>query len=170
MIELARSGWPCADPQHSAWQQWRWCRGRGGWRAHRRGCGRLRRGRVLPAPSTWTARSTTSVSNSTAFTTVERGLGQQVEHREPPVISGKPAPASMRAEPRSGGVDYIGAQAGGVTHSTSHWSGDRKCQLDIEPKGGLPGLGDDLDRGRVVLTRSRQIHRIRVRGAASSTR
>src|SRR5262249_7001654 len=54
-----------------------------------------------------------SVSNATAFTTSNSGSVTQVWHWQPPVISGKPAPALDASPTVVAGVVYIGAQSGG---------------------------------------------------------
>jgi outer membrane protein assembly factor BamB len=83
-----------------------------------------------------------SVSNSTAFTPSNAASARQVWHWQPPVISGKPAPALDASPTVVGGVIYIGAQSGGfyaLNESTGAviWS----RQLDIEPKVTCPALG-----------------------------
>src|SRR6185437_14688122 len=83
-----------------------------------------------------------SVSNSTAFTPSNAASARQVWHWQPPVISGKPAPALDASPTVVGGVVYIGAQSGGfyaLNESTGAviWS----RQLDTEPTVTCPAMG-----------------------------
>ena len=83
-----------------------------------------------------------SVSNATAFTTSNSGSVTQVWHWQPPVISGKPAPALDASPTVVAGVVYIGAQSGGfyaLNESTGKvvWS----RQLDIVPKATCNARG-----------------------------
>ena len=54
-----------------------------------------------------------SVSNATAFTPSNAASAHQVWHWQPPVISGKPAPALEASPTVVAGVVYIGAESGG---------------------------------------------------------
>src|SRR5215470_2344251 len=83
-----------------------------------------------------------SVSNATAFTTSNSGSVTQVWHWQPPVISGKPAPALDASPTVVAGVVYIGAQSGGfyaLNESTGKviWS----RQLDFEAHVTCPVQG-----------------------------
>src|SRR5262244_4345551 len=83
-----------------------------------------------------------SVSNATAFTPSNAASAHQVWHWQPPVISGKPAPALEASPTVVAGVVYIGAESGGfyaLNESTSavRWS----RQLDTEPTASCRGLG-----------------------------
>src|SRR5215468_9152451 len=55
-----------------------------------------------------------SVSNATAFTPSNAASAHQVWHWQPPVISGKPAPALEASPTVVAGVVYIGAESGGL--------------------------------------------------------
>src|ERR1700722_7440122 len=75
-----------------------------------------------------------SVSNATAFTTSNSASASQVWHWQPPVISGKPAPALDASPTVVAGVVYIGTGSGGfyaLSESTGAviWS----RQLDTVP-------------------------------------
>src|SRR5215467_16249526 len=83
-----------------------------------------------------------SVSNATAFSTSNSGSVTQVWHWQPPVISGKPAPALDASPTVVAGVVYIGAQSGGfyaLNESTGKviWS----RQLDTESNVTCPARG-----------------------------
>jgi outer membrane protein assembly factor BamB len=83
-----------------------------------------------------------SVSNATAFTTSNSGSVTQVWHWQPPVISGRPAPALDASPTVVAGAVYIGAQSGGfyaLNESTGAvvWS----RQLDFEAHVTCPAQG-----------------------------
>jgi outer membrane protein assembly factor BamB len=83
-----------------------------------------------------------SVSNATAFTPSNSASASQVWHWQPPVISGKPAPALDASPTVVSGVVYIGAQSGGfyaLNESTGAvvWS----RQLDTESHVTCPARG-----------------------------
>jgi len=83
-----------------------------------------------------------SVSNATAFTPSNAASAHQVWHWQPPVISGKPAPALEASPTVVAGVVYIGAESGGFyalneSTGTVKWS----RQLDTEPTVTCRGLG-----------------------------
>ena len=83
-----------------------------------------------------------SVSNATAFTPSNAASAHQVWHWQPPVISGKPAPALDASPTVVAGVVYIGAESGGfyaLNESTGAkvWS----RQLDTEPTASCRGIG-----------------------------
>src|SRR6266567_8216389 len=83
-----------------------------------------------------------SVSNATAFTTSNAGSVTQVWHWQPPVISGRPAPALDASPTVVAGVVYIGAESGGFyalneTTGAVRWS----RQLDTEPAVTCGALG-----------------------------
>src|SRR5215475_15551939 len=76
-----------------------------------------------------------SVSKATAFTPSNAASAHQVWHWQPPVISGKPAPALEASPTVVAGVVYIGAESGGFyalneSTGTVKWS----RQLDTEPR------------------------------------
>jgi polyvinyl alcohol dehydrogenase (cytochrome) len=83
-----------------------------------------------------------SVSNATAFTTSNSGSVTQVWHWQPPLISGRPAPALDASPTVVAGAVYIGAQSGGfyaLNESTGAvvWS----RQLDFEAHVTCPAQG-----------------------------
>ena len=83
-----------------------------------------------------------SVSKATAFTPSNAASAHQVWHWQPPVISGKPAPALEASPTVVAGVVYIGAESGGFyaldeSTGTVKWS----RQLDTEPTVTCRGLG-----------------------------
>ena len=83
-----------------------------------------------------------SVSNATAFTPSNAASAHQVWHWQPPVISGKPAPALEASPTVVAGVVFIGAESGGFyalneSTGTVKWS----RQLDTEPTVTCRGLG-----------------------------
>jgi outer membrane protein assembly factor BamB len=83
-----------------------------------------------------------SMSNATAFTPSNAASAHQVWHWQPPLISGKPAPALDASPTVVAGVVYIGAESGGfyaLNESTGAklWS----RQLDTEPTASCRGLG-----------------------------
>jgi len=83
-----------------------------------------------------------SVSNATAFTPSNAASAHQVWHWQPPVISGKPAPALEASPTVVAGTVYIGAESGGfyaLNESTGAVTWSR--QLDTEPTASCRGLG-----------------------------
>jgi len=83
-----------------------------------------------------------SVSNATAFTPSNAASAAQVWHWQPPVITGKPAPALDASPTVVAGVVYIGAQSGefyALNESTGKviWN----QPLGTEPKVTCPALG-----------------------------
>src|SRR5262244_1435507 len=105
-----------------------------------------------------------SVSNATAFTPSNAASAHQVWHWQPPVISGKPAPALEASPTVVAGVVYIGAESGGFyalneSTGTVKWS----RQLDTEPTVTCRGLGITSTAAVLPDPGQRNVDRLRVR-------